>query len=151
VRESEHYVDTEERLAIIDTEHLRLLGLGYYLSAAMTAFFSLFGLLYMGIGMTVTKIAHDAPRADAPPEAMGLVFALIGAAFFLIMAGITGIKAYVGRCLERRRHRVLCLVVAVVSCLEIPYGTALGIGTFIVLMRPRVMRQFDGTLEPRAC
>ena len=143
-------IDNDERIAIIDVEHLRLLGLGYHLSAAMTAFFSLFGLLYMGIGLSVTKVAHDTPRADAPPEAMGLVFALIGAAFFLIMAGIAGIRAYVGWCLERRRHRVLCLVVAVVSCLEIPYGTALGICTFLVLMRPRVMRQFDGTPEPRA-
>ena len=143
-------IDNDERLAIIDDEHLRLLALGYYLSAAMTAFFSLFGLLYMGIGLTVTKIANDAPRAAAPPEAVGLMFALIGGVIFLIMVVIAGVKAYVGWCLEQRRQRILCLVVGAVSCLEVPYGTALGICTFIVLMRPRVMRRFDGTPEPRA-
>jgi hypothetical protein len=138
-------IESDERRAIIDDEHLRLLGLGYYLSAAMTAFFSLFGLLYMGIGISVTRFAHDAPRADAPPEAMGLVFALFGATIFLIMVGVAGMKAYVGRCLERRQHRVLCLVVAAVSCLEIPYGTALGVCTFIVMARPRLKEHFDST------
>jgi hypothetical protein len=116
-------IDNDERLAIIDAEHLRLLGRGYYLSAGIAAFFSLFGLLYM---------------------------ALIGGVIFLIMVVIAGVKAYVGWCLEQRRQRILCLVVGAVSCLEVPYGTALGICTFIVLMRPRVMRQFDGTPEPRA-
>jgi hypothetical protein len=33
-----------------DQEHLRLLKLGYYILAGMTCFFSLFALLYAGIG-----------------------------------------------------------------------------------------------------
>ena len=137
-------IDDGHRRAIIDAEHLRLLGLGYYLSAAMTAFFALFGLLYMVMGVAVGVFGRQAPHAaDAPPEAFGLFIAIFGGVFFLVTAALSGLKVFVARCLERRRHRILCLVVAGVSCLEMPYGTAIGVCTFVVLARPEVRRQFD--------
>jgi hypothetical protein len=137
-------VDDDERRALIDAEHLRLLGLGYYVSAAMTAFFSLFGLLYMGMGFMFRAIARNAPAGpDAPPEAMGLMFALFGGVIFLLTATVAALKVYVARCLERRRQRILCLVSGAIGCLEAPYGTALGLSTFLVLGRPEVRSQFD--------
>jgi hypothetical protein len=141
-------IGTDERREIVNGEHLRILGIAYYVSAAFTAFFSLFALFYVGMGFVFVVIARqESAGADAPPEAMGLVMALIGGLIFLMMATITGLKFYVGRCLQRRRQRILCLIVAAVGCLEIPYGTALGVLTFIVLARPEVKRQFDALPE----
>lgn len=134
----------EDARAIIDAEHLRLLGLGYYLSAAMTAFFSLFGLLYMGLGLALSAVGHQAPgRGNPPPENAGIIFALIGGVAFFVTTAVAALKVYVGRCLERRRHRILCLVIGAISCVEVPYGTALGLCTFLVLGRPEVRVQFD--------
>ena len=50
-----------DRQSIIDEEHLKLLSLGYMISAGVAAFFSFFGLLYLFIGI-VMSVAHF-PRA----------------------------------------------------------------------------------------
>lgn len=68
------------RQSIIDEEHLKLLSLGYMISAATTAFFSLIGLIYiaMGIFMSVL-ISHqreaETSRGQAPPAFVGWLFA----------------------------------------------------------------------------
>ena len=49
----------------------------------------------------------------------------------------------VARRLRQRRSRVLCLVVAAIDCISIPFGTLLGVFTFVVLARPTVMRMFE--------
>ena len=45
--------------------------------------------------------------------------------------------------LKERRSRLLCLIPAGISCLEVPWGTVLGVMTFIVLGRPSVRELFD--------
>jgi len=40
-------MEEDERRAVIDGEHLRILSICYLVSAAITAFFSLFGLVYV--------------------------------------------------------------------------------------------------------
>jgi hypothetical protein len=42
--------ESGNRQSIIDEEHLKLLSLGYMISAATSAFFSLFGLMYVAMG-----------------------------------------------------------------------------------------------------
>ena len=44
-------MEEDERRAVIDGEHLRILSICYLVSAAITAFFSLFGLVYAFIGV----------------------------------------------------------------------------------------------------
>ena len=46
--------------------------------------------------------------------------------------------------LKERRSRVMCLIAAGLSCIEMPYSTVLGIWTFMVLGRASVRRQFEG-------
>src|SRR4051812_40953640 len=41
-------------------------------------------------------------------------------------------------CIKERKHRTFSLVMAVVNCLCIPFGTALGVFTLIILQRPSV-------------
>jgi hypothetical protein len=132
--------------AFADEEHLRLLALGYYVSSAITAFFSLIGLLYAGmgavIGLAISKGAAAAQTDQPPPQFLGWIFGLIGFALFAFMITMAALKFYAATCLKHRKSRTFCLVVAAISCLEIPYGTILGVFTFLVLERPSVARLF---------
>jgi hypothetical protein len=44
--------------------------------------------------------------------------------------------------LRQRKHRMFSLVVAGLNCLQIPFGTALGVFTFIVLLRDSVRQSY---------
>ncbi|MGA8036792.1 MAG: hypothetical protein WA823_09865 [Candidatus Acidiferrales bacterium] len=133
--------------AFADEEHLRLLALGYYVSAAITAVFSLLGLLYAGmgavIGLAVSKGAAAAAETGQPtPQILGWLFGLIGFGLFAFMITMAALKFYTAVCLKQRKSRTFCLVVAAISCLEVPYGTILGVFTFLVLERPSVAGLF---------
>jgi disulfide bond formation protein DsbB len=51
--------------------------------------------------------------------------------------------AYAGRCLAQRRRYLLCMVVAGIACIFMPFGTALGVFTLVVLSRPAVKAAFE--------
>jgi hypothetical protein len=139
------------RQAIVDEEHLKLLSLGYMISAATTAFFSMFGLMYMVMGIFLSSVgSHQAGvitsanrTAQSPPALVGWIFAAIGGAIFLFTIGLAAAKLQTAIWLKRRKSRTGCMVVAGISCLGIPYGTALGVLTFMVLGRESVVRLFD--------
>ena len=136
-----------DRQGVVDQEHLKLLALGYKISAAITALFSLMGLLYGAFGLFVFAMIAHAPKsssaADQPPPAfVGWIFGTVGLAIFLAMIAVAALKLRTARCIEQQRSRVFCMVIAALSCLEFPYGTVLGIFTFIVLGRESVLRTF---------
>jgi len=136
------------RQSIIDEEHLKLLSLGYMISAGVSAFFSLFGLFYVFMGVALSaalsNVPYTVPKAAEPPPALfGWVFGGIGLAIFLLMIGFGALKLRTAFCIKRRKSRTFCMVIAGISCLGIPYGTVLGVLSFIVLTRDSVARQFD--------
>ena len=49
-----------------------------------------------------------------------------------------------GRSLTRKQNLTLIQILAGFSCLNVPYGTALGVLTFMVLGRPTVRALFEG-------
>jgi hypothetical protein len=148
------YVDDQARQAVIDDEHLNLLYLGYMISGGATALFSLLGLIYVAIGVVMgISLSHlPAPAAhpeQQPPAFIGWFIAAIGFAFVLMLGTIALLKFTAAVCLKRRRSRTFCMVVAGISCLGVPYGTALGVLTFIVLGRESVSHLFQpGSLSP---
>jgi hypothetical protein len=127
---------------ILDEEHLRLLSIGYWVSAGSTAFFSLFGLMHMGMGVFFTFVPSTHGKDDLP-SGVGWMFAAFGFVGFTIMIGLAILKVRVAQCLKRRRSRTFCLVMAGLCCLGLPYGTVLGVFTFLVMARPSVKRLFE--------
>jgi hypothetical protein len=136
----------ESRQSIIDQEHLKILYVGYAISAGLSALFSLFVLLYAfmasfflyGLASMPTR-----PGEEPPPAFLGW---LIGAVFVVGFAMLLtwGIVKYVAyKRLKERRSRVFCMIVAGISCLAFPYGTLLGVFTFVVLSRPSVVALFE--------
>ena len=136
----------EEHQTVVDNEHLRVLSICYYISAGMTAVTSLFGLFYATVGSFFTLVLSQAPtEPDAPPhpELFGLIFVVIGFGIFAVAASLAILKVLVARRLKQRRSRTFCMFVAGFSCLGVPFGTALGIFTFVILSRDSVRRMFE--------
>ena len=84
-------------------------------------------------------------RPTSPPfpkeilPILNIFYVVCGA--FLIALCICNIL--VGLHMRKRKHRIFSLVVAGVNCLQFPFGTALGIFTFIVLSRVGVKMDYD--------
>lgn len=141
-------IEAESRQNFVDDEHLRLLSYGYVFSGVMTGLFSLLGLFYAGMGLVMNRIfaaaAQNGTHADKmPPEALGTILGLFGLVFFMAAIALTALKLWTARCIRQRRSRVLCMVVAGICCLGVPYGTVLGVCTFLVLGRQSVASRFD--------
>lgn len=129
-----------------DVEHLRLLKIGYYIMAGITGFLTLFSLIYVGLGsLFASGVVPESPGSNGDSRLAGFVF--LGVGVFLFLLGALGVTVHflTARGLRDRRRRVFCLVIAAISCLYIPWGTALGICTFIVLGRGSVKALFAGT------
>ena len=140
-------IEKESRQGVVDDEHLRLLSYGYIFSGVMTGLFSLLGLVYAGMGLIMSRFfaeaAQNAARAESiPPESLGTIVGIFGAVFFLIAITLAAAKLWTARCIKRRQSRIFCMVVAGICCLGVPYGTVLGICTFLVLGRQSVITQF---------
>jgi hypothetical protein len=136
----------EERQAILDDEHLKLLSIGYVIEGAINAFFSFFGLLYAFMGLFIGSVIAKLPSQPGqapPPEFMGWFFGLFGLIFFLGFLTFAALKFVAAHRIKERRSRILCMVVAGLTCFGVPYGTALGVWTLIVLSRPSVARLFE--------
>jgi hypothetical protein len=145
--------DDPIRQSILDNEHLKLLSFFYWVSSGLSAFYSLIGLIYgiFGVAMfeMMSKMPKSAdPRNDPPPALFGWVFGGIGFAIFLFFICLAILKLRAGFCIKARKSRTLCLVAAAFACLEIPYGTILGVFTFIVLERASVRAEFADPTAP---
>ncbi len=130
-----------------DANQLRVLSIFHYVVAAITALFSLFPILHlvMGLAMISGRMPTDNANPAAnpmDPQLFGWIFVVFAGVFIAGGLLLAGFMAYAGRCLARRRRHTLCLVVAAISCMLMPFGTVLGIFTLIVLMRPSVKAAF---------
>jgi len=127
-----------------DQEHLSLLKLSYYIMAGTTGFFSLFALLYIGLGAMIASGAMPSmPQSSGEPRFVGLMLLCIGLVVLFIGLSITCLTYWAGRCIRDRRHRTFCVIIACLSCLHVPFGTAIGVCTLIVLGRPSVQALFE--------
>jgi hypothetical protein len=143
---------TEEidRRSIVDEEHLRLLSLGYMVSGGFAACFSLFGLMYVLMGVMMSIAFSHLPEASSkvseqPPAFIGWIFAGIGLAMFVVLMAMAAVKFRAAWCIKHRKSRTFCMVIAAIGCLEIPYGTLLGVFSFLVLGRDSVARLFTSS------
>ncbi len=100
------------------------------------------------MGAMLSRMPATEHAQQPPPEFVGWIFAGIGVVFFLIFGTIALLKLRTAHCLKRRTSRTFCMVVAAIGCLEFPYGTVLGVLTFIVLGRESVSRLFEAGGAP---
>jgi hypothetical protein len=142
--------------ALQDAEHLKLLAIFHYVLAGLAALFGSIPIIHVvvGIMMVSGKIPMGHPPAGAPagtpmpvtPMDFGWFFIVLGGGMIVLSWTYAGLMFYAGRCLSARQKRTFCFVMACISCIHIPMGTALGIFTILVLQRPSVQALFDRPL-----
>lgn len=125
-----------------DDEHLRLLSILHYVWGGLIAFGGCIGGFYSLIGGGIITAAASEGGRNAPPMAVGAILLVVGILVVLLIATLSTLTIIAGRSLARRQHYTLCLVMACISCLSIPLGTALGVFTIVVLSRPSVKQKF---------
>ena len=101
---------------------------------------SCLGILYVFGGTIVAAVGG---KNGEPPVWIGLMLVFMGVVVILLGWGFGGLTIWAGRCLATKRHYVFCIVMAAISCLSMPFGTALGVFTLIVLGRPSVKQLFS--------
>jgi hypothetical protein len=127
-----------------DEEHLRLLTIFYYVYAGLAAFFGCVPLIHLTIGIFLLEnpsVFGDAKNGP-PPALLGYIFAIIGGLLVVIGWTFAVCSFLVARYLVRRKHYLFCLIVSGVNCVQVPFGTALGVFSLIVLLRPQVKAMF---------
>jgi hypothetical protein len=136
-----------------DLEHLKLLTIFHFVLAALTALGHSFFLIHLVMGIMMVTGAFPGPKPGTPggpPAFVGWLFTGLGGFMVLWGWSLAIGLAIAGFCLSRRKGRMFCCIVAGFSCLHMPLGTALGVCTLLVLLRPSVKDLFDGKIvEPR--
>jgi len=133
--------ENQEIQAAIDNEHLRLLSVGYKISAGVAFFTSLFGLMYMLMGIMFSVFPNTPSQHQQPP--VDWIFGITGFAFFAISIIFAILNLMAAKRLEQRRAKTFCTIIAALNCVGIPYHTVLGIFTLMVLTRRSVETTFD--------
>lgn len=116
-------------------KHIAILGI---LHIARGAIVLLVGMMGFGFFAGIGVLSDDA-------TAMGIL-GLIGtlAVVFMGVIALPSILAGIGIIQRREWGRILALVVGVLSLIDIPFGTALGVYTIWVLMDEGIKRVFSG-------
>jgi hypothetical protein len=124
-----------------DDEHLRLLAIFHYIAGAFLAFFGCFAIIYIVLGMLLAAGKLQS-NGQSTPNAFGWIFVAVGVVGIVFAWGLATCLFLSGRYMQRRRHLTFSIVVAAISCLQIPFGTVLGVFTLIVLSRQSVKTMY---------
>jgi hypothetical protein len=109
--------------------HYHLLGI---LHIVYSAFVSIPGLMMIFVGRVFFQWLGQFGGQHAPPPFIAPFVILIG--WLLLARGVLGIVAGIGLLQRAPWARIWALVMAFLSVLSIPFGTALGIYTIWVLL-----------------
>jgi high-affinity K+ transport system ATPase subunit B len=123
-----------------DLQHLRLLSIFHYVVGGLTGLFALFPVIHLVMGLAI--VMGGIPTKNSNEVWIGWLFVAFAIVFIVCGLTLAGLMVYAGRCLARQRRYVLCMVVAGLSCMVMPFGTVLGVFTLVVLMRPSVKTLF---------
>jgi hypothetical protein len=157
---------SEAEEQIIVRERLRLLAIGFYVKGAVSAIFVSFLLFHfvfmLGFSfmpesawnpppksvtsaqaLSVTPSPSPRPVNQGPPVIMFRIFAAVIGVIILLGWTFGGLTIYAGRCVQKRIHRSFIFVIAALNCPFIPWGTLLGIATFMLLQTPFARREFE--------
>jgi hypothetical protein len=126
-----------------DEDQLSLLAVLYYVYAAMIA---LAALVFCGISLVGLVFAGGAHSVHGAPKEAWIVGGVLLAVFGgvgILLAAKTALMVLAGRALQNRTSHTLIMVAACLALMNIPFGTALGIFTIIVLQRESVKARFN--------
>lgn len=99
------------------------------------------GLLFAcGVFLIFVGISFIPDLGDIAPAILRLI--AIAAAFLFMVLALPELIAGIGLLKKREWGRILALIVSFFNLLNFPLGTALGIYTFIILLKEETLRLF---------
>lgn len=133
-----------------DIEHLRLLSIFHYVVGGFSCLCSCFPFIHLFAGILMVAGGMDNGRGNGgpPPAFMGWIFIGLAGLFILIGWTFSICIILAGKYLREQTHHTFCLVIAGLCCLNVPFGTLLGVFTLVVLLRPSVNELFVGRKPP---
>jgi hypothetical protein len=130
-----------------DVDHLQLLSIFHYMVGAMMALWACFPIFHFVIGAALVAGKFGASKAGEPANTwLGWYFMMFAGSWMILGWALAICTFIAGWSLVKRRRYFFCLVVAglmTIACM--PFGTALGVSTIVVLMRPTVKESFGVT------
>lgn len=125
--------------------HAQMLGILWIAYSALLVIIALFMLVFFQHFLPAI-IRAEPPSGGPPPEVVlrfiGPMMHFIGV--FLLAKAVAGIAAGIGILQRAGWSRMLAIVVACVSLLSVPFGTAIGVYTLWVLLSPNAEAEFRG-------
>jgi len=125
-----------------DEEHLRILSIFHYVVAGFVALFACFPIIHFTAGIVMIVASLTDARESAFMILPGLLFVVIAGSIMLVGWALATCIALTGYFLSVRKNYLFCLVMAGIETTFAPFGTALGVFTIILLMRPSVKALF---------
>lgn len=126
-----------------DLESLETLSLLHRVAGFALGFFSLCFSPHLVIGLGILLRAMPVTSGEAPPRAVGALFALVGGGgmTFFVAASIGSFLA--SGWIKRREFRDRVFAVECLLLLFTPLGTALGVYGLVLLSKPHVRAAFQ--------
>lgn len=127
-------------------QYLRYLAVGHYVMAGLAFLFGSIPLIHFVLGLVFAFQGATAGGGFTDETFIGLTFGLFFAFVGLVLVlsawayGVFLVKA--ARALQERRHYMLCMVMAAISCVFAPVGTVLGVFTLLLLLDDEVKTAF---------
>lgn len=133
-----------------DREHLRLLEIFHYIWGTISCLWGLFGLLYVRLGVLMSTTFTGSPQNQNFSHVFSELW-IATSVFGVVLFEASGLLSLLaGWKYRKRRSYWFCFVVAIVNCLLVPVGTALGVFSMFVLNRPSVKELFYRQLTSAA-
>jgi hypothetical protein len=140
----------------VDQDHLNLLAIFHFVVAGM----ALVGIACLVMHYLLMSTVFSNPHmwepkpgsTGAPPPPMPFQpkeFLAVFIWFYFIFGGALVLGAVCnvisGLFIRARKHRNFSIVISALNCLQIPFGTCLGVFTIVVLMRQSVNELYQNT------
>jgi len=93
--------------------------------------FALLSLVFFGTVLNSTWMQEE--MGEAPPLFVGTFLYTLGWGLFILVEVQGVLNLISARMIDKRKGRTFTQVIAALNCLNIPFGIALGIFTFVVL------------------
>ncbi len=126
-----------------DAEQLRILAICWYVLSGLTILFGCIPIPHLAIGLAMIFAPSFFGPGSTPPAFVGWFFVGMASAFMLMCWTCAVLGFFAARGLQMRRWLTVCYVAAAVACLQVLFGTLLGVFTFIVLGRPSAKAHFE--------
>ncbi len=122
-------------------DHIKVIGILWVIFGTLSLCLALFAFLFF---FGVAQI----PGVEDPGPGVLRIIGLIVSSF-LALIGLPKIIGGLGLIQHKEWARILMLVISFISLVNVPFGTALGVYSMIVLFNPETVRMFQPTLPPK--